>query len=364
VSDWITFNIHNRVHMRVKRSAPTSSLFVDMFDPFLTQEQQERYDITVTDEDLNLTEGALGEVHGATEFHYSTKGITLDDMEVQIGFSDDGIYVSGKRELLVVVLPIVDHLMVAKNAGMVHALTVAYKGQGLCMPAWGGSGKTSTMAKLVKMDGFSFMGDDWAFITEDEHLLAYAKPMFVKPYHRSLYPHIFAKRRKPLVPRSLAKPIHSVTTLVHPYVTKFPQIARITRRWSPEHIMVMPRDAFPGHQFAHDVPLKAGLFVERFETESRQPFFEEKTTEWMVSQLIGNFFSELSLWSRTVLTGLGAAGLVPLDKFFIRKSQILTQGFANKPVYWLRIPKHLTPDEASDIIVEKIQYILAQSNVT
>lgn len=359
MSDWIKFNIHNLVSMRVKRSASIASQFRDMFDPFFTEEEAEHYDLTITDEYSRLADGAFGEVHGASDFQYSTKGIFLEAYNVQIMMENGEIHLSGTSELLVMALPLVDYLMISKQAAMVHALTVAYKGQGLCMPAWGGTGKTSTMAKLTKMDGFSFMGDDWAFINDEARLLAYAKPMFIKPYHRSLYPHIFAKRRKPLVPVTLSKPISRLTTLVHPYITKFPQLARIARRYSPEHIMVMPRDAFPGHEFEHDVPLKAGLFVERFETESSEPYFEEKDCEWMVSQLVGNFFAEMPRQSRTVLATLGASGLVPIDKFFQKKSRILGAAFAGKPVFWLRIPKKLPPDEASDIIVEKIQEVLS-----
>jgi len=81
-------------------------------------------------------------------------------------------------------LPLIDRLMVQKSAAMVHALTAEYKGHALMMPAWGGTGKTSTMSKLVVMDGWAFMGDDWAFVTDKGDLLSFAKPMTIKPYHR------------------------------------------------------------------------------------------------------------------------------------------------------------------------------------
>lgn len=128
--------------------------------------------------------------------------------------------------------------------------------------------------------------------------------------------------------------------------------------------MVQPHEAFPGHEFAHDVPLRAGLFVERFETESSEPYFEEKTPDWMVSQLIGNFFSELPRRSRAVVASLGATSLAPVDQFFIKKHEILTQALADKPAFWLRIPKKLPPDQASDIIIEKIKEVLSHANVT
>ena len=88
----------------------------------------------------------------------TSKGIHLETPEVQILADEDGFRLHGKSELLVMALPLIDRLMVTRRAAMVHALTVEYKGHGLLMPAWGGTGKTSTMAKLMKSDGFRLHG--------------------------------------------------------------------------------------------------------------------------------------------------------------------------------------------------------------
>ena len=169
---------------------------------------------------------------------------------VQIFLDEDGFHLHGSVELMVMALPLIDRLMVNQGAAMIHALTVEYKGHGLAMPAWGGTGKTSTMAKLLKRDGYAFMGDDWAFLSRQGELLGYAKPMFIKPYHRSIYPHLFSNTHKPLVPISLSKQIARMTTRVHPYITRYPQLAQLTRRWSPEHMMVTPQRAFPEARFS------------------------------------------------------------------------------------------------------------------
>jgi len=214
---------------------------------------------------------------------------------------------------------------------------------------------------LVKMDGFAFMGDDWAFVTSEGALLGYAKPMSIKPYHRSLYPHLFKKVHKPLVPTALSKSVHSVTTLIHPYITKYPNLAAFTRRWSPEHIMVTPQMAFPEARFSTSAPIAAALFVERFDTDSTLPFFVEKDTQWMTSQLVGNFFSELPRQSRVVMTALGASALSPIDQDFIKKSTVISASLAGKRCFYLRVPRALSPDQASDVIVAHIQKVLELS---
>ncbi|OGO70224.1 MAG: hypothetical protein A2Z49_07490 [Chloroflexi bacterium RBG_19FT_COMBO_56_12] len=362
MSEWNYFNLHNLVGMRVSRSASTASLFTDMFNPFQV-ERLEHADLTITEEQEPLENGAFGEVHGETEFFYNDRGLHLETPDVQVFVDEDGFRLHGDVELLVLALPLIDRLMIVKGAAMIHALTVEYNGYGVNMPAWGGTGKTSTMAKLLKRDGFAFMGDDWAFLSGDGDLLGYAKPMFIKPYHQSIYPHLFSNGHKPLVPISLSKRIHSMTTRVHPYITRYPKLAQITRRWSPEHMMVMPHRAFPEARFSNAAPLAVSLFVERFQSSSDEPVFEEKSKQWMISRLIGNFTSELPKQSRLVMTSLGASGLVPIEQAFEEKAAVLSQALEGKPNFYLRVPKHLTPDQASDIIVSKIEKVLVTAGV-
>lgn len=359
---WINFNIHERLFMRVAKNAPTAALIQDMFAPFLTEDLDE-YDLTISGELDDLVEGAFGEAHGETEFYYNDQGIHLLTTDVQIFKNEAGFHLNGPHELLVMALPLIDRIMVTKGAAMIHALTVDYRGNGICIPAWGGVGKTSTMAKLLKKDGFSFMGDDWAFLSQDGDLMGYAKPMTIKPYHRPIYPHLFNKRHKPLVPVSLSKPIARMTTIVHPYVSKYPQLASISRRWSPEHMMVTPYAAFPQANFSDLAPVAVSLFIERYQTSSSQAVFEEKDTNWMVSRMIGNFNSEMPRQSRVVMTALGAANIVPIEQAFEEKKKVLEKAIKDKPAYLLRVPKALPPDQASDMIVEHIYELIHTAGI-
>jgi hypothetical protein len=357
MNKWHEFCIHNRVTIRVAEDAPTASLFLDLFQPFITRGLN-HFDLTVTGNSEPFRNGAYGEVHGETDFYYTDQGVQIESNGVQIFFDGASFRLTGRVELLVMAIPLIDRLMVMKGAAMIHALTVDFEGRGVCMPAWGGSGKTSTMAKLVKINGFSFMGDDWAFLTDRGLLLGYAKPMFIKPYHRPIYPHLFQNGHKPLVPVRLSKAIARLTTRVHPLITKYPRLARITRRWSPEHMMVTPQRAFPQANFTMQAPLAAAIFVERNHTEKASPEFKEMDPSWMVSRFIGNFYSELPRPSRVVVTALAAAGLVPLEQSIYEKANVLRKALGEIPVFLLRVPQQKSPDEASDDIVQSIQQIL------
>src|SRR3990172_1630470 len=143
MTKWIEFNIHDCAHIRIAEDTPTASLFVDMFRPFVTQDGLEHFDLTITNEMEPLENAAYGEIHGQSDFKYTDQGLYLESTESQIMADGDGYRLHGKQELLVIALPLIDRIMVKRSAAMIHALTVDYRGHGLCMPAWGGVGKTS-----------------------------------------------------------------------------------------------------------------------------------------------------------------------------------------------------------------------------
>lgn len=355
---WIEFNIHDKVKMRVARQAPTAAQMKLMFAPFISDDPVGPHDLTITGELEPIVEGSYGE----HEYEFTDDALYMSDGKVQIVRHGDELRVNGTREMLTTVLPLVDRVATTRGAAMMHAAYVDYQGHGVCMPAWGGVGKTSTVAKLLKIDDVAFMGDDWGFLTDDGRMLGYAKPMFIKPHHQPIYPHLFAEKRKPLVPSKLSRPIGRLTTVVHPLVTQYPGIAGVVRKWSPEHMMHTPQEAFPGARISTNVPLDILMFVERFNAShvSLQPTEES----WMVSRLIGNFHTEMSLHSREVVVAMGATGLVPIETFFADKREVFQRAVAGKPTYLLRVPASFPADQASDVIVEHLHKAMADAGVS
>jgi len=355
-TQWLEFNIHDRATMRVERNAPTAMLLRDIFAPFLA-EGLGHYDLTIT----GRPEPLVGAAHGETEYDYTETAVQLNSSDVQILVEEGGFRLNGTRELLVSALPLIDRILVTRGVAMVHAATVDYRGHGICMPAWGGTGKTSTIAKLLKLDGVAFMGDDWAFLENGGQLLGYAKPMFIKPHHRPIYPHLFERRRKPLVPTRLSRPLGRLTTIVHPMITRYPRLARATRKWSPEHMMVTPQAAFPHAAISTAAPVAVSVFVERH--EGAKPVMLERDRSWMVSRLVGNFHAEIAPHSQAVITALGATGLVPIERYFADKAAVLERALAETPAFLLQVPQAYSPDQASDVIVAHLQEALARAGV-
>ncbi|HEY5990060.1 MAG TPA: hypothetical protein VIV12_27290, partial [Streptosporangiaceae bacterium] len=184
---WLTFDVHGRARVGVARSAPTAAQMRTMFADFLTDDGDGPFDLTVTGEMQPLS----GAAHAEDTFEYTPNAISLRTPRLQIIRDGTGMRLNGPGELLTTVLPLLDRILVERNLAMIHAATVSINGHGVALPAAGGVGKTSTIAKLMRRPGVGFMGDDWAFVSAEGELLGFAKPMFIRPHHRTIYPHLF-----------------------------------------------------------------------------------------------------------------------------------------------------------------------------
>jgi hypothetical protein len=350
-----TFDIHGLVGIDVDPGTPGEPQLLDMLAPFLCADKADatsKVRIRVTGEAIELTTPSRAE-HA---YRYTDDTVSVPRDRVTVRVTDDGFTVAGSGELLTAVIPVLDRLCVQQDTAMVHAAIVDYQGAGVFMPAWGGVGKTSTVAKLLAIDGVGFMADDWAFLRGDGMLLGYAKPMFMKPHHRAIYPQLFQGVRKPLAPSRMTKPLEQLATAVHPVIVRYPKVAAITRRWSPEHKMVHPVDVFGADRIAKQAPTQVAIFLERFDGDDA--VFQPRGSEWMAGRVVGNFHSELPTVSRRLVEALGATGLVPLETYFAEKSAVVAKALSSVPCHILKLPAKWSADRASNFVMETVRGVV------
>ncbi len=346
------FDMHGYVTLEVESGAPTERQLREMFRPFLVDHLDGPADIVVGEPGPPLTRAS----HGEHAFRFTDESVDILADRVRVTVRPDGYEVRGKGELLTSVLPLVERVGVERGAAMVHAATIAIGDAGVCLPAWGGVGKTSTVARLTSLPEGRFMGDDWAWVDKNQQLLGYAKPMFLKPHHRELYPHVFGASSKPLAPSAMTDTVARLATAVHPVIIRYPRLADVTRRWSPEHMMAHPGDVFPPEKIATKVPLKLNCFVERYDGTDLELL--ERSTSWMVRRMLGNFHSELPRTSRELITALGATGLIGLEDYFADKAAVLEESVAGIPAYSLRVPADWSAPRASTAIADQVLELL------
>jgi hypothetical protein len=346
-----TFDIHGLVGIDVDPGTPGEAQLLDMLAPFIAESKAEvRIRVTGGSSELDAPS------HAEHAYRYTADTVSVPRDRVTVSKTAEGFTIAGSGELLTAVIPLLDRLCVQQDTAMVHAAMVNYRGAGVLMPAWGGVGKTSTVAKLLAIDGVGFMADDWAFLRGDGMLLGYAKPMFIKPHHRAIYPRLFAGTRKPLAPSRFTKPLEQLATAVHPVIVRYPRVAAFTRRWSPEHRMVHPAEVFGADKIADQAPTQVAIFLERFDGQDAS--FEPRSPEWMTGRIVGNFHTELPTVSRRLIEALGATGLVPLEEYFAEKSTVVLGALRDIPCHVLKLPVSWSADRASDFVTATVRSVV------
>jgi GT2 family glycosyltransferase len=343
---WLLLDVHGRVGIRVRKDAPGAPQLADMFAPFRA-DRLEHCELTVA----GALERLDGMVAADDDHRYRPDAVELPG-RLQVIADDHGFRLAGSGELLAPVLALLDALIVRRQAAMVHAAAVARDGYGVCLAAAGGAGKTSAAIGLVRGHGFAFMGDDWTFISEDGRILGYAKPLFVRPHHRPLFPQLFAEKHKPLAPARAVRPLGRIATAAHPAISRNPTLARIARSWWPEHMIVPPQIALPGIPIARTAPIAATVFVER--AADTQLALERRDPGWMATRLIGDFAAELPRGARDLQALLGASGLLAFDALIADKTRILRRALEGRPCFLLRVPERLRAEEAAAAIAERV----------
>jgi hypothetical protein len=348
------FDVHGLFTMEVDSEAPTADQLNTMFAAFRTDGATSRPEIVVK----GIVEPRPNMSLLEHELAYDDEAVFMPHAGVQIVHGREHWEVQGAGELLTTVLPVLDLVAVQHGHAMIHAATMEIDGVGVAMPAAGGTGKTSTIAKAMRWPDTAFMGDDWAFVSERSELLGYAKPMFIKPHHKTIYPHLFEGVRKPLVPPVLSGPVSRLTTVVHPAFARRPKLAAFSRRWSPEHRMVAPAEALQGKRVSTRSRLRLVVFVERWQGSDVR--MVERNEAWMAARMLGNWHIEMARHSRDVLTSLGASGVLPLDEIFGRKAGILRTALAPCRTALMQVPAAMSADEASDAIVANLRQAVGE----
>jgi hypothetical protein len=347
-AEWLFFNIHNLVGMRVQSGHASQRSIRLAFGPFET-ESLERIDLT-----LQYEPPEIGEHSFASESYlFTNRHVYIKNYKLHLVNQENGCVLASNRDLLPFVMPVIQWLLLKKQHSFVHGAAVAIKGQGILLPGWGGTGKTSAIICLLKeVPDTSFLGDDYSIVSDKGRLLSFPKAFFIYPYHRNLFPHLFKIHHKPLVPPFLSGLLERVRTVVRPAVMALPRLESFARRITPEHMQVPAHTAIPNAVFVDNVPLDSILFVERY--SGTKSIIDKLGVSEAKRQLIGNWNYEQGRCAVDLILGAGGTGVLDLEAYYSRMSLVLEKALSNRCIYRLRMGA-MTPAETGKTIVEAIR---------
>jgi len=350
-NEWLYFNIHNLVRIRVEKGHSSERSVRLVFGPFET-ESLDQVDLTLQYDQPDIGEHNLG----SESYLYTDQHVYIKNYKLHLVKQNGSFILASKRDLLPYVFPIIQWLLLKKRYSFVHAAAVAIDGRGVLLPGWGGTGKTSAIICLLKeVPGTSFLGDDYTILGSDGRLLSFPKAFFVYPYHRGLFPHLFASRHKPLIPSTFSSVVERIRTIVRPAIMAFPWLENLARRFTPEHMQVPAHIALPNAVFVDNVPLDKVLFVECY--SGTKSIIDKLSLSKAKRQLIGVWNYEQGRCARDLLLGAAGTAVMDFEEYFSGMSSVINAALADRKIYRLRMGK-MAPAETSKTVTDAVRKIL------
>lgn len=349
---WLYFNIHDVVGLRLEVGHCGEHSCRLVFDSFQV-ESLDHIDLTLQNSIEKIDQYSLA----SDVYDFTQNYVNIKKYKLRLLRQDNHIIMASERDLLPFVMPVIQWLLLEKQHCFVHGAAIAVNGQGILLPGWGGTGKTSAIICLLKeTPNSSFLGDDYAILGADGELLSFPKSFFIFPYHRDLFPHLFKGKgkRKRLIPSSLLGFFSHIRGAIRPAVMAWPKLEAFMRRITPMHMQVPARVALPDVEFSAKVPLGKVLFVERY--TGQETVMEKVSLPEAKRRLIGNWNFEQGQCAIDMIIGAGGTAVMDLEAYYSQMSAVLDKALSGRDIYVMRMGP-MGPKETGRAIVDAVREI-------
>lgn len=169
---------------------------------------------------------------------------------VRIEKKADGLHLIVTQECNEWLVIAVQISLLSCGYSLLHAAAVEKDGEVLLLPSWGGVGKTATVCRFIREYGWRLLGDDLVIIGQGK-VLPFLKPFVIYPYHKDLFPELFARGENHTV-KNLA--VSNLMSHMIPGVKRalrpFPRVLAYLRKHNPQSMRVSPEKIFTKEQLS------------------------------------------------------------------------------------------------------------------
>lgn len=182
--------------------------------------------------------------------------------------SDDVYVITCNQECNEWVMMLLQYMLLRNKATFIHSAGVEKDGKAYVFPSWGGVGKTASVAKLIREDGYKLLGDDLVILKEDGSVLAFPKKFVLYAYHKNLFKDVM--KDKKLINGGISKLVSHLIPLIKSILRHIPFVLSWARRHNPQSKRVSPYDIFGEGNISYGGNVEKFTWLERIEIEKTQ----------------------------------------------------------------------------------------------
>ena len=296
----------------------------------------------LTSVDLTVSEGLavpLGNLL-STKYSFDRSSFVVQTPAGRLRLADRILEADPSYPAELLLIQWVENLMrqqiVFRGATLVHSSAVCRDGVGYLLPAWAHTGKTNVALSFLR-DGYSYMADDWCFVSESGEILGYPRWLNLFDYNfevrgaraPSLDPRVLKRLRRRLAVAEFARSLRESHRL-----------SRWLRRWLLErhfvNVRVPASVAVPGCTTELRAPLSKVCLLATSQSGSVR-CRELEPTE-LARRLVLCAQYERSTFGMHQLALMYSGVLVPPPDLVSREEAVLARGFRSSRCLEVALP--------------------------
>lgn len=246
-------------------------------------------------------------------------------------------------------------LLVTKGMTLVHCAGIDRAGEGILFPAWGGVGKTSLVAGLLKDPDTRLLGDDFVILAKDARIYSYPLPFSLYDYHAELFPGLVGGRggRRSFVPRFVRRFLEALRPAAIPILARYPRLEEFGRRIGRGYCVTPVAEVVPAEQIGVSAPVRKVVLLARWDgTEFKM---QTASVDKAIRQLLGvvHYEFESAPFMRYLLT-LASFSLMDLADYFGTMKGVLQRAVADVPILEMLIPQRAAVQEIGEFFKDHV----------
>lgn len=246
-------------------------------------------------------------------------------------------------------------LLLELNCTLIHAAALEKNSEVVLLPSWGGVGKTATVLRMVKEDGWRLLGDDLVILKENE-ILPFLKPFVIYPYHKSLFPEIFEEKKGRVITNLkinslMSKTIPTVKKVMRP----IPGLLAFARKHNPQSMRVSPMKIFNENELSDGGKIERVVWLERIIGENVTN--NKATIDLIASKTVSVSMMELFADRMNCIFALCGAGILDYKQTQVKMYNLIVLAYENTSCYELDIPTSVPIEKVGNVVLKNISTI-------
>jgi len=285
---------------------------------------------------------------------YIGQGFIIDkEFGAKIEKKDFGYHLTVSQECNEWLVVCFQLLLLENGYSLIHAAGLEKESKAMLLPSWGGVGKTATVVKMVKDNGWKLLGDDLLIIDSKGNVIPFLKPFVIYGYHEPLFPELF-KQKRGIIIRN-----HSISDALRKFIPSIKKMLRImpgllafARKHNPHSMRIKPSEVFFEEQLSKGAIVSQVTWLERLPAIG---MVKTLKNEQIVSKITAVTILEVFGERINAINIMCGSGIFNFSDLYVKMHNVISKSLEGITSTQLTIPTEVPIENVGDKVIEYLE---------